>query len=286
MLAVASKPAGPGPVYRDLNLIGLLGLLDPARGDVAEAIADCHTAGRDGIHAGTSAEVIIAFEGHDRLACQVCHIPTFARQVATKTVWNWETAGQDIPAEEIPVYTDPDGNEYPLYNKMTGDFEFANNVRPELRYHNGTWTKTIMNVNDQFVEQPVVLSEPVGDYTEEDSMIYPFKKMVGNQVADTVNQRIMVPHLFGTATGPNPYWGGFDWNLAIQDGANYTGQPYSGTFGFVDTFMFLKVDHEVAPKEQAYGMNGACADCHAPGLIDWTLLGYDADPVTGGGTRP
>jgi hypothetical protein len=47
--------------------------------------------------------------------------------------------------------------------------------------------------------------------------------------------------------------------------------------------MYLKVNHEVAPKEQAFGMNSACTDCHNdPGVIDWTGLGYSDDPLTGG----
>jgi len=116
-------------------------------------------------------------------------------------------------------------------------------------------------------------------------MIYPFKKMIGNQVADTEFRRILVPHLFGSAGGPNPYWGNYNWNLALQDGAAYTNRPYSGTFGFVDTEMYLTVNHEVAPKENAWGMDGECGDCHFSGQIDWVALGYDRDPVQGGG-RP
>ena len=251
-------------------------------GDMKEC-TDCH-GNRSAIHAGTTAELIVDFEGHDRLACQVCHVPSIARQVATKTAWYWETAGQDIPAEDIPKYTAPDGTEYPLYDKMKGNFEFANNVRPVLRYHNGKWTKTIMNVNDQFEETPVVLSEPVGDYTEEDAMIYPFKKMVGNQVADAVNNIMLVPHLF-PGNGDNAYWQKYDWDLALQDGAAYTGQNYSGEYEFVDTEMYLEVNHEIAPPEEALGMGQNCNDCHFGGQIDWEALGWSGDPVDGG-TRP
>jgi len=130
----------------------------------------------------------------------------------------------------------------------------------------------------------------VGSYDDGVSKIYPFKKMIGNQVADPVAKRILVPHLFGTAGGPNPYWGNWNWDLALQDAAAKTGQPYTpGSFDpntwFVNTVMYLTVNHEVAPKEDAYGMNGDCGDCHLSGQIDWTALGYDGDP-TQGGTRP
>ena len=245
-------------------------------GDMQEC-DDCH-GNRDNIHVGSTVEGVITL--HPTLACQVCHIPAIARNTSTMTEWYWDEAGQNID----PIPTDP-ATGRPTYDKKKGTFVWANNVRPALLYYDGKWDRKMINVNDTYTTTPVDLGSPTADYNTPGAMIYPFKKMVGNQVADTVNQRIMVPHLFGMAGGPNPYWGGFDWNLAIQDGATYTGQPYSGTYDFVDTFMFLKVDHEVAPADQAYGMNGACGDCHTGPQIDWTLLGYDADPVTGG-TRP
>ena len=42
-----------------------------------------------------------------------------------------------------------------------------------------------------------------------------------------------------------------DWDLALQDGSAYTGQPYSGTYAFGQTEMLLSVNHEVAPAENA-----------------------------------
>jgi len=51
--------------------------------------------------------------------------------------------------------------------------------------------------------------------------------------------------------------------------------------------MYLTVNHEVAPKEAAYGMDGACGDCHGNGQLDWTELGWTDEPAPfGSGTRP
>ena len=86
--------------------------------------------------------------------------------------------------------------------------------------------------------------------------------------------------------GPNPYWAKYDWDLAIRDGADYTGQTYSGNYEFVETLMYLTVNHEVAPADEAYGKDGACADCHFEGKIDWTALGWTDDPLLLGGERP
>jgi hypothetical protein len=46
--------------------------------------------------------------------------------------------------------------------------------------------------------------------------------------------------------------------------------------------MKLRVNHEVAPKEMAFGMDSDCADCHASDAIDWAALGWTADPFDGG----
>jgi octaheme c-type cytochrome (tetrathionate reductase family) len=248
---------------------------------------DCHGSATV-VHAGTSVESIV--NSHTTLACQVCHIPTFARETPTKVYWDWSTAGQDID----PIPPDPDTG-LPTYDKMKGSFDWSYNVRPTLRYQErtpegyGKWEKVIMNVTDTFTEIPVVLAAPAGDYTTPGAMIYPFKEMPGKQVADANNNTVLVPHLFGLKGGDNPYWAKYDWDLALQDGAAYTGQTYSGDYTFVETVMYLSVNHEVAPKEEAYGYGGvstgACFDCHTEDKIDWTALGWSADPFAGG-TRP
>ena len=96
---------------------------------------DCH-GDLNNIHAGSTVEPLFANNHHQRLACQVCHIPTFARNTSTKVEWYWETAGQDI--DPIPV--DP-ATGRPTYDKKKGDFVWANNVRPELRFFNGKYTQ-------------------------------------------------------------------------------------------------------------------------------------------------
>ena len=245
-------------------------------GDMKTCV-DCH-GNVANIHVGLTVENVITM--HPTLACQVCHIPAIARDTSTKVEWYWDSAGQDID----PVPIDPITGR-PTYDKKKGTFVWANDVRPELLYFDGKWNRMMINVNDQYTSTPVNLGAPSADYTTPGAMIYPFKKMIGNQVADANNNTMLVPHLFGAKGGPNPYWVAYDWDLAIQDGAAVTGQTYSGAFEFVDTLMYLSVNHEVAPKEQALGMDSACGDCHTAGQIDWTGLGWTGDPVTGG-TRP
>ena len=49
--------------------------------------------------------------------------------------------------------------------------------------------------------------------------------------------------------------------------------------------MLLSVNHEIAPKEMALGSGAApdnCMDCHVSGAVDFTALGWTADPLSGG----
>ena len=269
---------------------------DPKTGDVNHGIAgmplysvnegemkqckDCHGS-KNTIHTGTDAEDwLVAETWHDRLACQVCHIPAIARKKPTKMEWYWATAGD---ADRVPVI-DPETG-MPDYNKLKGTFVWGLDVRPELRYANGMWNRKVMNANDTYTSEPIDLGSPVGDYSDPNAMIFPFKLMKGNQVVDPVNKVVSVPHLFGFTGGPNPYWVKYDWNLALIDGAAYTDQPYSGTYGFADTTMLLSVNHEIAPAEKALGagiMPEACMDCHQSGLVDFGALGWTGDPLDGG----
>jgi hypothetical protein len=171
---------------------------------------------------------------------------------------------------------------------MKGCFTWATNVRPSLRYYDGKWNRVIVGFNDKWTTQPVDLGSPSASYKNAAAKIYPFKKMTGNQVADKNNRTMMVPHLYGTAAGPNAYWSKYDWAGSLTDAANYLpaynagAQVFTGAVEFVDTVMLLKVDHEVAPKEMAYGRNNGCADCHFGSQIEWKALGWTKDPADGG----
>ena len=238
----------------------------------------CHGTAAN-IHAAKP--VAVTVNSHPTLACQVCHIPAIARETSTKTEWYWDSAGE---VRDPPNPVDPVDPTRVSFDRMKGDFVWAFNVRPTLRRFNGTWQKTIIGVNDTYEagfgtpENPIVLGAPVG--SPDDGMIYPFKKMIGNQPADVGFRRILVPHLFGTAGGPTPFWGNWDWTAALAEGAAATEQPFSGEVGFVYTEMYLSVNHEVAPAEMAFGYdNGGCTDCHTNDQIDWAALGYDGDPI-------
>ena len=116
------------------------------------------------------------------------------------------------------------------------------------------------------------LSSPRGDRNDNAAKITPFKVMQGKQPYDSVNNVFAVPQLWGG------YWKHWDWNKAIADGMKAAGQEYSGQYAFAPTDMHWKVNHMVVPKAEAL----KCNDCHAKdGRMDWTALGYAADPRSG-----
>lgn len=246
-------------------------------GDMKQC-TDCHGE-RSAIHQGTSVEAMIDLGLHDRLACQVCHIPAIARAVSTKVEWYWADAGQDL--DPIPI--DP-ATGRPTYDKKKGSFVWENNVRPTLRYANGKWMRKVL-ASSQYDSEPVDLGSPLGDHNDPDAMIYPFKLMVGNQPMDDHNQSVTVPHLFGMGPGPNPYWASYDWNAALTEGASYSGQDFSGNHDYVETSMLLSVNHEIAAADQALGQGRipmGCVDCHHTDFVDWPALGWTNDPLKGG----
>ena len=216
-------------------------------------------------HAGTPHKKNQALNRHAaKVACQACHVPTFARTLPTKVYWDWSTAGQDKPASV---------DQYGLktYDKQKGDFVWAKDVVPTYAWFDGSVGRVLMGEKVDPSKGVVHLNWPNGRRGEEGAKITPFKLMKGRQPYDAGTGVVAVPHLFGKGG----YWDVFDWNVAVRSGMKAVGLPFEGPVGWIDTDMHWKVNHMVVPKEKALG----CADCHgAKGRLDWAALGYAGDP--------
>jgi len=203
-------------------------------------------------------------EHMSRIACQTCHIPTFAREFPTKVYWDWSTAGED---------RDPESDEYgmPIYHKMKGSFRWQKSIVPTYAWYNGqAGVYTLGDTIDP--GQTARLSWPMGQRKDENSKLYPFKIMEGRQQYDLKNNTLIVPKLFGK----DGYWKTYDWNQAARLGMESVGLPYSGEFGWINTLMYWKINHMVAPSKDALG----CLDCHGDkGRMNWEALGYEKDPM-------
>lgn len=196
----------------------------------------------------------------DKIACQTCHIPEFARGgVATKTLWDWSTAGQLDDGKMIKrhEYTQSDGKELHTYLSTKGDFDWGEDVVPYYSWFNGQIDYTLADATID-PSQTVEINRLGGTQGGADTRIWPFKRMIGRQAYDSGNNRLAYSHVWGPETD-TAFWTNFDWGNAVEAGMKAAGADYSGEFGFVDTHMYWPITHMVAPATEAL----ECQSCHA-----------------------
>jgi octaheme c-type cytochrome (tetrathionate reductase family) len=264
--------------------------LDVHMGELGFTCSDCH-AGENHMILGASHGSMAAGTNHisctechtgsphrrklindhtSSVACETCHIPSFAREEPTKTWWDWSTAGQNKKVE-----TDEFG--LPLYDKMKGDFRWDKNIIPGYSWYNG---QAIYYLPGDKIPsgKPLELNRLLGDIDDPIAKITPFKVMKGRQIYDLKNNYLIIAKLFGR----DGYWTTYDWDSASRLGMEAVNLSYSGRFAFVETRMSWPVNHMVAPAKDAL----RCTDCHSrrgESRINWEELGYKGDPMSHGG---
>ncbi len=229
------------------------GIVVPGKGD--ETRTSCVSCHGDKPHSDAYARLN---EHTDKLACQTCHIPYFARGgYATKMWWDWSTATKEIGEDGHPVHK-YDAKGYEIYRTGKGSFRWEEFVKPEYRWFNGEVTYTLFGdpVEDG---QKVSINRIGGTPAAEDSRIWPFKIMRGKQAIDAGNRTLAVVHLWGPGDDRTALWKGYDWDAALRVGMKSRGVEYSGKLGFVETEMYWPITHMVAPKEDAL----KCEECHS-----------------------
>ncbi len=206
---------------------------------------------------------VASFKRNDHIssvACQTCHIPEFARGgVATITDWDWRTAGKTRNGEGYHEegYAQGNGEERYTYKSIKGSFTYGENVVPLYRWFNGQMRYTTVDTKFDVNQQPIDINSFTGSREDGDSRIWPFKRMHTWQPADIGNGTLVYTHLWGD--DDDAYWGNYDMGKAIAHGMKEFGIPYSGQFGFIETYSYWPITHMVAPKEDAL----ACEDCHS-----------------------
>lgn len=202
----------------------------------------------------------------EAVACMTCHVPKMAVETPTKMWWDWSTAGEDRPDEDPHHYL-----------KKKGSFDYAAQMKPEYYWYNGLSGRYLLG--DRIDPNGVTpMNEPLGHIGDPTAKIWPFKVHRGRQIYDAEHLYFMVPK----TVGAGGFWADFDWNQALQLGAEATGLAYSGEYGFAETIMYWPLAHMVPPKEESL----ACRDCHGQtGRLDWDALGYGGDPAERGARR-
>jgi octaheme c-type cytochrome (tetrathionate reductase family) len=198
------------------------------------------------------------------LACQTCHVPSFALQDPTKMTWDWSTSGQDIPDDHF------------TYLKIKGSFTYDRNVQPEYQWFNGNLDYRYLLGDEIDPATPTYINKPAGDINDPQAKIFPFKVHKAEQPFDKLYNYLLAP----ITAGDGGYWTTFHWDSAFELAEPVTGLEYSGDYGFAETWSYWPSTHMVQGKEQAL----QCEACHAEnGRLDWQALGYPGDPIEWGG---
>lgn len=234
--------------------------VSPGSGPRAMGCTDCHK--------GNLHKIAILNKHMKRVACQTCHIPTYAKGSPTVLSWDWSTAGRDQKAEAAK----PDALK--IYDKARGDLVLGKDLAPTLMWYNGTVERVLMG--DKIDPTKVVrLSAPRGERGDPDARIFPFKVMQAKQPYDLENLTVAVPNIIGPAESDSAYSVKFDWDKAIAAGMKAAGLPYSGKYGWIETTTVWSLNHMVVPMDKAL----RCQNCHGENSrIDWKGLGYTKDP--------
>jgi len=212
-----------------------------------------------------------------KIACQTCHIPTYAKVNETKLAWDWSTAGR---LRDGKPYEVEDADDNPTYASIKGTFTWAKNVRPDCIWFNGTADHYLIGDPVQ-PGTPVRMNDLHGSYDDPGSKIVPVKIHRAKQIYDPETRMLIQPKLVGNRKGEGAFWQDFDWNSAAAEGMKSVGLPYSGRYDFIDTVMYWPVNHMVAPKEKAVG----CVECHTQTNSRLAKLGgfympaRDHDPI-------
>jgi len=212
----------------------------------------------------------------EKLACQTCHIPAFARGgVATKMWWDWSTAGK-LDEDGQPMAL-KDENGHVSYLSEKGNFRHGENVTPEYAWFNGTVEYTLIDAKLDLTQSPVHINRVEGSPGDGDSRIWPFKVMRGKQPYDTVYETLLATHVFGK--DDSSLWSNYDWPKALKTGSEWSGIPFSGEYDFIETTMHWPITHMVAPADQALD----CAACHSAnsrlaGLPGIYMPGHSSNP--------
>ncbi|MBN2693449.1 tetrathionate reductase family octaheme c-type cytochrome [bacterium] len=202
----------------------------------------------------------------DTVACQTCHIPTYAKKHPTKMDWDWSKGGDPNREEDTHKYL-----------RKKGEFIYAEDVRPQYAWFN-KHMKLYQPLETVDPENINNINTPQGSVSDSTAKIWPFKIHTGKQIYDLEHKYLLTPTTFGK----DGFWKLYDWDKAARAGSEASKIPYSGSYGFVKTRMYWPLSHMVSPKESAL----TCDSCHSDnGVLNWKELGYIDDPIKIGGRK-
>lgn len=213
-----------------------------------------------------------------KVACQTCHISTYAKANATKTSWDWQAAGKLKDGKPIEE-DDKDGNH--TYLSIKGRFTWGKNLKPDYIWFNGTASHYLLGDVISDTTKPLIINPLYGSYDDKDSKIIPVKIHTATQPFDPVTGLLIQPKLFADKEGEGAFWKDFDWKRAAEVGMHDVNLPASGKVSFLKTVMYWPVNHMVSTKENTV----KCVECHTSengrlaGLKDFYMPARDHNSI-------
>ena len=212
--------------------------LRPTDLDVTMSCTDCHE--DKGLISGHGQSAI----GRHvmRVACQSCHISTYARN-----------ANDTLASEQTEVHRD-----WRLpHTKASGAIHptptLAGDLIPQYAWWDGTSTSYLL-YEDALIDQAtgaIATSRPVGEATGANSKLYPFKYKTATQpLVQNYNQLIALDTSVYFSTG--------DADAAIRAGLENMNFSPEEPYEWVQTDTLQLITHEVTPVSAAL----TCTDCH------------------------
>ncbi len=190
----------------------------------------------------------------NRVACQTCHIPTYARNAA-------DTAA----TESTEVYRDW---LIPEWNAALGRWEPAitrgGNLKPAYAFWNGfSWNYSLKDtVWLDAATGAYGTSRPEGGINAPGSKLYPFKyKKARQPLANGPGALIALDTAVYFATG--------NYDAAVKAGLVNMGHPDTTPYSNVETDTYQLITHEVMPKGSAL----SCSQCHTATATQMNLKG-------------
>ncbi len=214
----------------------------------------CHTGFEaNGGHAAAGANRTDADRHVSRVACQSCHIDSYAK-VATETNRDWRYNHSGLPA---------DGTSGPGHPELT----VADSLKPVYKF----WNRTSDNylLGDTAVIDPETgtypTSRPKGNIN--DGKLYPFKYKTAVQPMITNGNKLVALDTFEYLSVSG------DVNAAVQSGLVNMGYPADEPVEWVTTDTYQLINHGVATAASV-----DCVKCHSSLDVDndseLDLLGY------------
>ncbi len=211
-----------------------------------------------------------------KVACQTCHIPTYAKANPTKLEWDWSTAGKLKDGKPFEI---KDSNGTDVYMSIKGSFVWGRNIKPEYTWFNGTASHYLIG-DTLDPSKPLKMNELYGNYDDPDAKIIPVKIHRAKQIYDTKYKYLIQPKTVSNVPGDGGYWKEFNWQRSAEEGMKLINLPYSGSYGFTQTEMYWPINHMVSPKNETV----QCSECHTrndgrlASLTGFYMPGRDYNP--------